>query len=223
MTTRENRAPRLMDNVNGHCGSAQVASSKQKEETRMKRVLSKLGLCVLAIVTAGLVCQAAQGNAYVGSKKCRACHLKEFTSWSETRMAKSFELLKPDVAAAAKTKAKLDPKKDYTTDANCLACHTTGYGKPGGYVDMATTPDMAGVGCEMCHGAAGTYLQKEHMSLTNKEYKKAELVKVGLVGEITKDQCANCHNSKSPFFKEFNFEERKKKGTHEKLPLKYKH
>ena len=190
----------------------------------MKRVLSRLGLCVLATVTAGLVCQAAEGElAYAGTKKCRACHLKEFTSWSETKMAKSFELLKPGVAADAKTKAKLDPKKDYTADPNCLGCHTTAYGKAGGYVDMATTPDLAGVGCEMCHGPGGTYLEKEHMSLSNKEYKKVDLVKVGLVGEITKDQCANCHNSKSPFFKEFKFEERKTKGTHEKFPLKYKH
>jgi hypothetical protein len=196
----------------------------KKEEITMKRVLRKLGLCVLAVVTVGPLCQSAEGEfAYAGTKKCKACHMKEFTSWSATRMAKSFELLKPGVSGAAKTKAKLDPKKDYTADPSCLACHTTGYGKPGGYVDMATTPDMAGIGCEMCHGAGATYLQKEHMSLSNKEYKKADLVKVGLVGEMTKDQCANCHNSKSPFFKDFNFEERKAKGTHEKFALKYKH
>lgn len=186
-----------------------------------------LGLCGLAIVTvvaAAPVCQAAEGgHAYVGAKKCRSCHLKEHTSWSATKMAKSFENLKPGVAAEAKTKAKLDPNKDYTTDAKCLACHTTGYGKPGGFVDLATTPDMVGVQCEMCHGAGGTYLKKEHMSLTNKEYKKADLVKVGLVDEIKAEQCATCHNSDSPFFKEFKFEERRAKGTHEKFPLKYTH
>ena len=138
-------------------------------------------------------------------------------------MAKAFELLRPGAGASAKTKAKLDPNKDYTGDATCLACHTTGYGKPGGFVDMATTPDMAGVGCEVCHGPGGTYLQKEHMSLQNKEYKKTALVAVGLVGQITKEQCTACHNAKSPFFKEFKFEERKTKGTHEKFPMKYQH
>ncbi|HEX7579139.1 MAG TPA: cytochrome c family protein, partial [Thermoanaerobaculia bacterium] len=144
-------------------------------------------------------------------------------SWAETKMAKSFALLSPGVSADAKKKAKLDPDKNYNVDPVCLACHTTGYGKPGGFVSLASTPELAGVQCEMCHGPGGTYTQKEHMSLTNKEYKKADLVKLGLVGEISKSQCETCHNPKSPFFKDFKFEERKAKGTHEKFPLKYKH
>jgi hypothetical protein len=190
----------------------------------MKSVVPSLGWCAIAILIAAPVCQGAEGGySYAGTKKCRPCHLKEYTSWSETKMAKAFELLKPGAGASAKTKAKLDPNKDYTGDATCLACHTTGYGKPGGFVDMATTPDMAGVGCEVCHGPGGTYLQKEHMSLQNKEYKKAALVAVGLVGQITSEQCTACHNPKSPFFKEFKFEERKTKGTHEKFPLKFTH
>lgn len=178
-------------------------------------------LVALAAVALGQT--AGAEHAYVGAKKCKGCHLKEFTSWSETKMAKSFELLKPGVSAEAKTKAKLDPKKDYSTDGKCLPCHTTGYGKPGGFVDVATTPDLVGVQCEVCHGPGGTYLEKQYMSLQNKEYKKAELVKVGLVGKISKDTCVGCHNSKSPFFKDFNFEERKAKGTHAKIPLKYAH
>lgn len=168
----------------------------------------------------------AEGHSYVGARKCKACHLKEYNSWAETKMAKSFDDLRPGDRVEAKTKAKLDPNKDYTTDATCLACHTTGYGKPGGFVDMATTPDLAGVQCEMCHGPGGTFIQKEHMSLQNKEYKKAELVKVGLVGQITKAQCEGCHNAKSPFVGKdyvFDFEKRKKDGTHEKFPLKYVH
>jgi hypothetical protein len=190
----------------------------------MKSAVPPLGWCALAILIAAPVSLPAEGGpSFAGTKRCRPCHMKEYKAWSETKMARAFELLKPGAAAAAKTKAKLDPNKDYTGDATCLACHTTGYGKPGGFVDMATTPDMAGVGCEVCHGPGGTYLEKEHMSLQNKEYKKASLVAVGLVGQITKEQCTPCHNTKSPFYKEFKFEERKTKGTHEKFPLKYQH
>ncbi len=188
----------------------------------MTNLLRKL-TWLLAITWAASPAFAADSFSYVGAKKCKACHLKEFTSWSETRMAKSFELLQPGASAEAKKKAKLDPGKDYTADPVCLACHTTGYGKPGGFVSLASTPDLVGVQCEMCHGPGGTFTQKENMSLTNKEYKKADLVKLGLVGEITKTQCENCHNPKSPFYKEFKFEERKAKGTHEKFPLKFKH
>jgi len=154
------------------------------------------------------------------------CHLKEHKSWEATKMANTFEVLKPGERAEAKTGAGLDPDKDYTTDPECLRCHTTGYGKEGGFVDIATTPELAGVGCEMCHGAGGTYIQKEYMSLQNKEYKKSEIVAVGLVDEITQARCANCHNTDSPFVGDdyvFDFAQRKDEGTHEKFALKYEH
>jgi Cytochrome c554 and c-prime len=197
----------------------------ETQEINMKTFVRRVLWIAAALVVAAAPLQGATPS-FVGAKKCKACHLKEFNSWAESRMAKSFDLLKPGVNAAAKKKAKLDPDKDYTKDATCLACHTTGYGKTGGFVDIATTPDLAGVGCEMCHGPGGTYLQKEYMSLQNKEFKKASLVAVGLVGQITKDQCAGCHNTKSPFVGKdyvFDFVARKTKGTHEKFPLKYAH
>jgi cytochrome c554/c'-like protein len=170
----------------------------------------------------------AQGAeaSFVGSKKCKMCHLKEWQSWSETKMAKAYDLLAPNAAAEAKKKAGLDPAKDYTKDATCLSCHTTGYGKPGGFVSIDASPDLVGVGCEMCHGAGGTYTQSDYMSLKNKEYKKAAVVAAGLTGTISKEHCANCHNDKSPFVGPgyvFDFEARKAKGTHEKFPLKYQH
>ncbi|NIM02343.1 MAG: hypothetical protein GTN89_16445 [Acidobacteria bacterium] len=165
-------------------------------------------------------------HAYVGTKNCKKCHIKEWKSWAETKMAKTFDTLAPGAAAEAKIGAGLDPDKDYTTDPECLRCHTTGYGKEGGFVDLATTPDLAGVGCEMCHGAGGTYTQDEYMSLKNKEYKKADLVAVGMVDTITVEQCQNCHNTDSPFVGDdyvFDFEAKKDEGTHEKYPLKYPH
>jgi len=168
----------------------------------------------------------AEEHAYVGSKKCKMCHLKEHKSWSETKMANSFESLKPGQSAEAKKGAGLDPAKDYTKDATCLPCHTTGYGKPGGFVDIETTPDLAGVGCEMCHGAGGTYVSEGYMTLKNKEYKKADLVAVGMVDTVSEKQCVGCHNSKSPFVGDdfvFDFEANKTKGTHESVPLKYAH
>jgi hypothetical protein len=142
-------------------------------------------------------------------------------------MAKAFDLLKPGARAEQKVAAGLDPDKDYTKDAECLPCHTVGYGQKGGFVDIEKTPNHAGVGCEMCHGPGGTYTRDQHMSLKNQEYKKEELVAVGLVGEITAETCTkSCHNNKSPFVGEdyvFDFEANKDKGTHEKFPLKFKH
>jgi hypothetical protein len=141
-------------------------------------------------------------------------------------MANAFENLKPGVAADAKKKAGLDPTKDYTHDEKCVKCHVTGFGKPGGFVSLEKTPDRVGVGCETCHGAGGTYVKDGYMTIDNKEYKKAALVAVGMVDTVKKEQCVTCHNSESPFVAKdyvFDFEANKTEGTHEKVPLKYKH
>lgn len=183
-------------------------------------------LLAAAIGLATIPFAVAEEHAYVGTKNCKKCHIKEWKSWSETKMAKTFETLKPGVAAEAKQKAGLDPNKDYTTDASCVKCHVTGYGKPGGFVSVDKTPELVGVGCEMCHGAGGTYTKPELMSLKNKNYKRADVVAAGMVEKVAVEQCLGCHNAESPFVGDdyvFDFEANKDKGTHEKFPLKYTH
>jgi hypothetical protein len=78
----------------------------------------------------------------------------------------------------------------------------------------------------MCHGPGGTYLKDGYMTLQNNQYKKEELVAVGLVDTVTADQCTSCHNEDSPFVDAgfvFDFEANKEIGTHEKYPLKFEH
>ena len=188
----------------------------------MRRSIALLGL-LLPLIFALVPSTLAEEHAFIGNKDCRKCHLKEYKSWAETKMGMAFETLKPGVAAEAKTAAGLDPQKDYTADPKCLTCHTVGYGKPGGFVDVATTPDHVGVGCEMCHGAGGTYTQDHLMSLKNKEYKKAEVVAAGMVAEVGEAQCVACHNENSPTKKAFDYATAKTEGLHEQFPLKYQH
>ena len=169
---------------------------------------------------------AMAAPTYVGAKKCRACHLKQFTSWEKTKMARSFDLLKPGVKAAEKKVAGLDPAADYTADAKCLACHTIGYQQTGGFTSLKVTPDLVGVQCESCHGPGSDYLAKDKMSLQNKEYKRADLIATGLVVPKAETCTATCHNQKSPFVKAgyvFEYEKRKTTGTHDHLPLQFKH
>lgn len=194
----------------------------------MKSARLPFAASVLCLVTVAGAARAETPRTYVGTKKCGTCHPRELASWRETRMAKAFDYLKPGAAREAKVKAKLDPQKDYTTDKSCVACHTTGFEKQGGFVDMATTPDMAGIGCEDCHGAGSDYLPL----MRNKAYKRAALVAAGLVDPITKEQCASCHNTKMPvgtmvgsrhFIRELAFDSGKLKGTHAKFALKATH
>lgn len=192
----------------------------------MKRGTSLAWVLIAGVALGATMTARAEEHAFIGTKKCKTCHLKEYKSWAETEMAQAFETLKAGARAEAKKAAGLDPAKDYTGDVSCLPCHTTGYGKPGGFVDVATTPDLVGVGCEMCHGAGGSYVADGLMSLKNKEYKKVDVVAAGMVAEVSAKQCVSCHNSKSPFVGDdfvFDFAANKDKGTHENFPLKYSH
>ena len=193
-------------------------------------LVSGLSLLSIGLFAAPAACgseevssSSTQEWSYAGSKKCKMCHLKQYKSWEGTLMSQSFDLLKPGARAEAKQKAGFDPDKDYTTDKTCLPCHTSGYGKPGGFVSVEETPDRAGVGCEVCHGAGEGYLRKGYMTLRNKTFKRADLEAVGLVLPDSSTCTDLCHNEKNPFNKPFNWEERKTKGTHKHLPLKYDH
>jgi hypothetical protein len=179
------------------------------------------GLALLLIASVG-----AETPTYVGARKCRACHLKQFQTWEQTKMAKSFELLRAGTASAAKKKANLDPAKDYTHDDKCVGCHTTGYGQPGGFVSLEKTPDLLGVQCESCHGPGGEYLKEGAMTLKNKNYKRADLIKLGLVAISAETCTGQCHNTKSPFVGKdyvFDYEKRRLEGTHEHIALKFQH
>ncbi len=182
---------------------------------------------VVALVLVGTPASAEGVEyAYIGTKNCKKCHIKQYKSWAETKMANAFESLRPGERAEQKTAAGLDPEKDYTSDPECVACHVTGYGKEGGFVDEATTPELLGVGCEMCHGAGGTYVADEYMSLKNKNYVRADIEAVGSIYPPSEEECLVCHNEKSPFVDEgfvFDFEQLKKDGAHEIFPLKYEH
>lgn len=160
-----------------------------------------------AVVTA-LICVvlsapwtvAADEAEYVGVKRCIQCHENHLEAWSETAHAKSFESLRPGIKAEAKTKAKLDPSKDYTEDKVCLSCHTTGFDKPGGY-EIGDSPGgsekLGSIGCESCHGAGELY-RKEHSKAESKLKKEAEstnrkvLVQAGQNFDFAQ-ACARCH------------------------------
>lgn len=186
---------------------------------RKVAVMSLLGLAIIISASA-----ANAEHAFIGTKNCKKCHIKQWKSWSETKMANAFETLKPGVAAERKTELGLDPEKDYSTDAECVRCHVTGYGKEGGFTSIDATPDLVGVGCEMCHGAGGTYTQDGYMTLANKEFKRADLVAVGLVHPVDEAVCTQCHNEENPIPDyTFDYEAMKAQGLHESTPLKYNH
>ena len=169
--------------------------------------------------------------AYVGSFRCKKCHLAEYKSWEATRMAKSFDILKSGQHKEVKEKFKIDTGKDYTTDANCLKCHTTGFERLGGYQTPAGNDEkavkkaeqLAGVGCESCHGPGGAYVEVfEEILKSKRKYKVEELYALGLT-KIDEATCKTCHNQEGPTYDPttpFDYEKRKRDGVHTLQPLK---
>jgi peroxiredoxin len=84
--------------------------------------------------------------AIVGSAACKSCHAAEYATWSESAHAHAFETLS-------------GVRKQGNPD--CLRCHTTGFGRPGGFPEKGASAehaDLAAVGCESCHGPGGDHV-----------------------------------------------------------------
>jgi hypothetical protein len=108
-------------------------------------------------------------EAYVGSDACVGCHEEEYENFTKyARKAHSFQ-------SVLKMKKGLTPEEL----KGCYACHTTGYGKPGGFVSLEQTPELKDAGCEVCHGAGGTHIETEDPD--------------DLIGKVTIGICQKCH------------------------------
>lgn len=88
---------------------------------------------------------AGQPSAYVTSEACAKCHQTEFDVWQKSRHSHAF--------AALETKQR-------TFDAACIGCHSLGFQKTGGFVNIKATPQLANVHCESCHGPGAEHVAK---------------------------------------------------------------
>ena len=85
-----------------------------------------------------------KGAEYVGSNKCKMCHLREYKSWQATRHAGAFAALeKADTSVVAQMAAKL--KVEVTGPASqedaCVQCHVTGFQLAGGFPRRRQHPE----------------------------------------------------------------------------------
>lgn len=80
-------------------------------------------------------------EVYAGTPACLPCHPVQAAFWGTTGHAASMGAL-------------TEPAE--STDAACLRCHATGYGRRTGY-SIADERGLGMVGCEACHGAAGSH------------------------------------------------------------------
>jgi hypothetical protein len=119
-----------------------------------------------------------EGQTFVGSKACGACHFDQLQDWRKTKHAKGFEIL---------------PAK-YQGDKACLKCHTTGFGEKGGFTTAADTPNLVGASCESCHGPGSIHAE------TSKKYfgkklsaEEDKYVRSSIHRMQPKNVCVTCH------------------------------
>ena len=102
-----------------------------------------------------------ESGRHVGARACSPCHMTEYNSWL--------------LSSHAVTTVRL-PGESHL-DPACTACHGTGSGQPGGFVDLATTSHMRDVGCEACHGPSGGHGPE------------------GVIPGAPASSCAGCHDA----------------------------
>ncbi len=99
---------------------------------------------------------------YVGSAVCGRCHPTEYQALEGGVHARALEpLTKPaptDPAVPAHKRGIRGIER-----AECVRCHVTGYGRPGGFpTNLPARPlthPLAGVGCEACHGPGKRHVE----------------------------------------------------------------
>ncbi|GAB7079035.1 cytochrome c family protein [Megalodesulfovibrio paquesii] len=153
-----------------------------------------VGLWAPALLLALVFCCAAarsgaeEGPRYIGSKACADCHAEQYDRFMEhskkARSWKSVELMRP----------KLKPAELQ----GCYDCHTTGHGKPGGFVSYEQTPQLADVGCETCHGPGSAHAETGDTSLITRT--------------PAIESCKTCHNESR--VRDFHFKPLRFSGAH---------
>jgi len=116
-----------------------------------------------------------ENNHFVGNESCGEtdCHEDIYATWQKFGHSKAIETLqRPDV------QRQFDPE--------CVGCHTVGMKYETGYRSMEKTPQLAEVGCEMCHGPGWNHCEDVYA-----EY------------QVVFTSCEQCHDHEtSPEFEE---------------------
>jgi hypothetical protein len=142
---------------------AMAASVKAFEDSLNARM--RVRSAAFAPLTPG----GSPGAHYVGMSNCVKCHASEYAQWQATAHARAWKTL-------------ADQRKESTPE--CVPCHVTALGEPGGYQTTDDAARFGNVQCEACHGRGSDH---------------GQWVKNG--NAVAESTCRGCHTSAtSPTF-----------------------
>jgi Cytochrome c554 and c-prime len=116
------------------------------------------------------------GAQYLGAEACKDCHPKTYAKWMTTKHATAYEPL-------------TNPKRNRIYDAECISCHTTGFGYKSGWVSAEQTGFLKGNQCENCHGPASLHAAEPD----NLAFRKP--MAMTAAGAESSNFCTKCHDS----------------------------
>ncbi len=141
-----------------------------KVKKRLNRVNGLVCLMFFIFLCATVWAQNPKPT-YVGSDACQDCHETEYKSFKAyAKKAYSYKSIR-------------EMKKGLTETefCKCFECHTTGYGKPGGFRSEHETPHLMNAGCEVCHGPGSLHVETGEPK--------------DIRGCLTAKDCDACHSS----------------------------
>lgn len=142
----------------------------------MKPVVRNVIICaVFALFVRLTIAQTAKQTAsYVGDSSCAPCHPTQSESFKTNTHNNAYTDIK-DTERYVKLKQE-------GKEGSCLRCHTTGYGENGGFTDEETSPELAKIGCEGCHGPGSEHAAEKP---DEKDRKRNTIQR--------KPDCGKCH------------------------------
>lgn len=148
----------------------------REEDAIIRKVLDDYDSRVAALMKSAE--RPPSGVTYLGVAQCGKCHQTYVESWKQTKHAAAFASLE-EVGKGE--------------DPECIICHSVGFGETGGFYTIDTTPELANVQCEECHG-----LNREHVNDFEKPMR-----------HVTVSVCLKCHTKdNSPDFDYENYLEK---------------
>ena len=114
--------------------------------------------------------EPAKESTFTGIARCAECHQTYVDDWKKSGHSRAWSVLE----GVGKT-----------GDPECIKCHVVGFGEEGGFHSFDTTPELANVQCEVCHGQGAGHVTDFYKPMRE-------------VGEAT---CLRCHTEQnSPDF-----------------------
>jgi hypothetical protein len=177
-------------------------------------MVAALGVVALVSTPATPAAHELAANKYIGAAKCKNCHDKadngdQYGAWEHAKHSKAFEVLGSD--EAKKVAAELGIE-DAQKAEQCVKCHVTAYGVDPKLLKKSFKAEM-GVQCETCHGPGDAHL-KARFKAAAAEDPDAKMEPGEIISAPTEEMCVKCHNSESPSFKAFCFNNMMQKIQH---------